>query len=359
MKRFFAHSEPEMSLLSPYTTAQVSFEFKKEIGHDGKNSTAFVAHDKQLDAEVAIKKVFKTSLDVDLFFHEAKTLYLSSHPNVVPIHYACQDSEHIYLAMPYYRLGSMKQLMKDRFLTVREIVKFGCNIASGLHNIHSKGLIHFDVKPDNVLLSERFEGMLADFGLCRPMDYAGAAEQDRLYSKMVPPEAFTQPKHGVAFDIYQFGMTLYRMCNGDAEFYRQYEAFGQGAAFDRHAYKHALVNGQFPNRSIFPEHIPARLRRVVKDCLNPDIANRHKAVIDVANELGQVDERLDWQYSDSGGTREWTKRRQDGMEYRLLVQVDGSSLALRGQVGGKLSKISTHTKASIKSSEIQDFLKNQ
>lgn len=359
MKLFCAHSELDMSLLSPFTTAQVSFEFKQEIGHDGKNSTAFVAHDKQLDAEVAIKKVLKTSLDVDLFFHEAKTLYLSSHPNVVPIHYACQDADHIYLAMPYYRLGSLKQLMKGRFLTVREIVKFGCNIASGLHNIHSKGLIHFDVKPDNVLLSERLEGVLADFGLCRPMDYTGAAEQDRLYSKMVPPEAFTQHKHDVAFDIYQFGMTLYRMCNGDAEFYRQYEAFGKGAAFDRHAFKHALTSGQFPDRSIFPEHIPARLRRAIKGCLNPEIANRHKAVIDVANELGQVDERLDWQYYETDGTRDWVLRRPGGMEYRILVQADGSSLATRGKVGGKLSKISTHTKAVIISTEIQDFLKSQ
>lgn len=348
-----------MSLLSPYTTAQVAFEFKKEIGHEGKNSTAFVAHDKQLDAEIAVKKVAKASLDVNVFFNEAKILYLSAHPNVVQVHYACQDDDYIYLAMPFYANGSLKQLMRSRFLTVREIISLGCNIASGLHNIHSKGLIHFDIKPDNVLLSDRWEGLLTDFGLSRPMNHAGEAEQDRLYNKMVPPEAFTQPAHGVPFDLYQFGMTLYRMCNGDGDFYHQLDAFGTGANFDRHAFRHALVNGQFPDRSVFPEHIPARLRRVIKDCLNPEIPNRPRSAIEVANELAQIDERLDWEYTVNAGTREWLMRRSDGMEYRLCVQPDGTSVATRGQAGAKHAKMSAYSKTGIKSSEIQQFLKSQ
>lgn len=348
-----------MSLLNPYTTAQVAFEFKKEIGHEGKNSTVFVAHDKQLDAEVAVKKVAKASLDVNVFFSEAKILYMSTHPNVVQVLYACQDNDFIYLALPLYANGSLKQLMRTRFLKVREIVSFGCNIASGLHNIHSKGLIHFDIKPDNVLLSDRWEGLLSDFGLSRPMNYAGEAEQDRLYAKMVPPEAFTQPAHGVAFDLYQFGMTLYRMCNGDDEFYRQLDTFGKGANFDRHAFRHALVNGQFPDRSVFPEHIPARLRRVIKDCIDPEIQKRPKSAIEVANELAQIDERLDWQYVVDSGTREWMMRRPDGMEYRLSVKPDGTSVASRGQAGTKHAKMNDYTKMGIKPSEIQQFLKRQ
>ena len=70
-----------MSLLSPYTTAQVSFEFKKEIGHDGKNSTAFVAHDKQLDCDkegfegfVGCRPLFSRSEDpVSEFSPECRT----------------------------------------------------------------------------------------------------------------------------------------------------------------------------------------------------------------------------------------------------------------------------------------------
>lgn len=103
-----------MSLLNPYTTAQVAFEFKGEIGHEGKNSTVFVAHDKQLDAEIAVKKVAKSALDVNVFFDEAKILYMSTHPNVVQVLYACQDNDFIYLALPFYANGSLKTLMRTR-----------------------------------------------------------------------------------------------------------------------------------------------------------------------------------------------------------------------------------------------------
>ncbi|PWQ83585.1 serine/threonine protein kinase, partial [Stenotrophomonas maltophilia] len=90
------------------------------IGQDGKNSEAYIAHDSQLNAQVVVKKIAKKHLvSVDEYFTEAKTLYLSAHPNVVQIHYACQDEDHIYIAMPYYAKGSLKKLMSTRHLTVR------------------------------------------------------------------------------------------------------------------------------------------------------------------------------------------------------------------------------------------------
>ncbi|MER8479751.1 protein kinase [Mesorhizobium sp. M0340] len=177
-------------MLRPYNRAQVTFDLLREIGQDGRNSRTYVARDHQLDAEIVIKEVQKTSLaSAPSFFEESKALYASAHPNVVQIHYACEDANAIYLGMPYYRRGSVNGLMAAQRLTVREIVTLGCNVLSGLHNIHSKGLIHFDVKPDNVLLSERGEGLLSDFGLAKQMNFAGVALQDRLYNKMISPEA--------------------------------------------------------------------------------------------------------------------------------------------------------------------------
>jgi serine/threonine protein kinase len=106
-----------------------------------------------------MKQIAKADLDSPgNFFDEASALYASAHPNVVQIHYACEDTDSIYLAMPYYRRGSVSGLVTGRHMTVREIVTIGCQVISGLHNIHSKGLIHFDVKPDNILLSDRERG---------------------------------------------------------------------------------------------------------------------------------------------------------------------------------------------------------
>lgn len=346
-----------MTLIVPYSTAQVSFQLNNEIGQEGSNSKTYLAHDSQLDAQIVVKKVLKASLpSVDQYFEESRTLYLGTHPNVVQLHYACQDNDHIYIAMPYYSRGSLNALMDSRFLTVREIVTLGCQIAAGLHNIHSKGLIHFDIKPDNILLSDRGEALVSDFGLSRRINRTGIAGQDRLYFKMCPPESYKSDEHDVRFDIYQLGLTLYRMCAGNAEFYRQFAQFGVSTStFDSNAFKVAVRNGQFPDRSKLPEHIPARLRSVIKGCLEPDLANRTRAAIEVANGLAQVDEKLDWHYSVSTTERQWV-RFSDGMQYQIAVKNDGSSYAQKGR-DGKLSRITAYCDPSISSTSLKKFLK--
>lgn len=345
---------------SPYNIAQVSFRLKTEIGHEGKNSAAYIAYDDQLDAEIVIKKIEKCKFDsVDAFFEESKTLYLSSHSNVVQIYYACQDDDSIYIAMPYYKNGSLNSLINSRFLTVREIIVFGCQIASGLHNIHSKKLIHFDVKPDNILLSERGEALISDFGLAKHTDLFGKASQDRMYFKMLPPEALNASEFTLLFDVYQFGLTLYRMCNGNSIFYEQFHRYGQApSSFDRDRFRFDLRNGRFPNRGIFPEHIPERLRRVIKKCLEPDPSNRYRATIEVTNALADIDgNALDWQYSLSDSSKVWTKCTND-KEYKLIISNDGTSLAEKTSVSGRSTRIRDYCKQALTSRDIQKFLKN-
>jgi hypothetical protein len=84
-------------MLKPYNRAELMFDLIREIGQDGKNSQAFVARDHQLDAEIVIKRIVKANIqDAGEFFAESKALYASAHPNVVPIHYACEDADHVY-----------------------------------------------------------------------------------------------------------------------------------------------------------------------------------------------------------------------------------------------------------------------
>lgn len=213
-------------MLKPYKRAELNFEELKEIGSDGRNSKTHVVHDKQLDAEIVMKTISKLSIrNASCYFDEAKCLYATAHQNVVQIHYACEDSDNIYIAMPFYKNGSVKGLMSIKRLTVREVVRLGCHFLSGLHNIHSKGLMHFDIKPDNILLSNRGEALLSDFGLAKHVQLDGTASPTAMYFKMAPPETIDGPPYHLGFDIYQAGLTLYRMINGNDEFYRQLEPF--------------------------------------------------------------------------------------------------------------------------------------
>ncbi len=347
-------------MLRPYDYAQVSFQCKKEIGQAGKNSTTFIAHDPQLDAEIVIKKIEKSSLfSVNDFFEESRILYLSSHPNVVEIHYACQDQDHIYIAMPFYKEGSLKQLIDSRFLTVREIVTFGCQICSGLHNIHSKKLIHFDVKPDNVLLSDRNEALLSDFGQAKRVNALGRAQQPFLYALMIPPEVLTQKEFTPLFDIYQLGLTLYRMCNGNAQFYKQVSVYGDVNLpdFDIDGFKKALHGGKFPDRGDFYEHIPQKLRQVIKKCTDIDPSKRYQDIIEVANDLAGIEGKtLDWHLALQGDSRVW-KKTSEGKEYTLVVENSGSSHATKKVLSsGNTQRITEYCNELISRKEIKKFL---
>ena len=311
-------------MLKPYTRADLNFETIREIGAEGKNSTTFLVRDVQLDAEVVMKRINKEDLDsAEVYFAEAQALYSTAHPNVVQVLYACEDNDYVYIAMPFYQQGSVKSLMGRRHLTVREIIKFSCQMLSGLHNIHSKGLIHFDIKPDNILLSDRGEALLSDFGLAKQMEL-GQAEQSKFYLKIVPPEILSGGPYNLCFDIYQFGLTLYRMCCGEDTFYQQFEAFFNNGSLDRQAFAQALNAGEFPDRSRCPHHIPKKLWDVVKKCLEVSPNDRYQSALSVANALAEVDQCLDWLFEEFDDRMVWSKE-INGTTKRFTLNHDSST----------------------------------
>lgn len=346
-------------MIKPYNRAELSFELLREIGHEGKNSKVFIANDLQLNAELVMKQIPKNSLDdPDEYFTESSILYQSNHPNVVPIYYACEDDENIFLSMPYYEKGSLNGLMNQRFLTVREIIRYATQFLSGVHNIHSKGLIHFDIKPDNILISDRNEAVLSDFGLAKQVSFSGQAGQDRIYIKMIPPEAFSGSDFTTAFDVYQVGLTLYRMCVGNQEFYSQFNSYGDRSSFDRNRFRVDVVNGRFPDRTKFPEHIPPKLRSVVQKCLSIDIENRYSAAIQVINDMAGIDgSDLDWQYIPSDdGSRAWLKQDSE-KEYKLEITCDGKSFATKKTEKAGIRKINDYCLESVNVTKIKRFLR--
>lgn len=344
-------------MLKPYRKAQLSFEPIKEIGSDGRNSKTFLAKDLQLSAEIVIKQIAKVDLAApDDYFAEARALYASAHQNVVQLHYACEDDDHVFIAMPFYSAGSVKGILAQRHLTVREIVRLGCQTLSGLHNIHSKGLIHFDIKPDNILLSARREALLSDFGLAKQTKL-GLAQPDGLYLRMAPPEVVNGPPYKLTFDIYQIGLTLYRMCVGPAEFHRQFSRFVGASGVDRAALAQALQRGEFPDRRGLPEHIPARLETVIMTCLQVDPDERYQSALAVANALARVDSCLDWEVVVHPVNRIWRKV-VDGKEHRFTVNQNGSTEFVTIQPGGNQRRKTAACQPRMTTAQIKRVLKD-
>ncbi|PFG11404.1 serine/threonine-protein kinase [Marinobacter sp. LV10MA510-1] len=348
-------------MLNANTRAELQFELKEDIGAEGRNSDVFVAHDKQLDTELVVKRIRKNQINQDQleeFYAEAKLLHLGSHPNVVPIHYACEDAEYVYMALPYYRAGSLKKVMNQQFLTTREIVRYACNFLSGLHHIHTKGLLHFDIKPDNILLSHRNEGLLSDFGLAVLTNAHGLAQQKKFYVKMLPPERFQDREFSSAFDIYQAGLTLYRMANGDRNFDQQFEPFVIDESFNSELFIAAVCEGRFPDRNAFLEHIPQRLRNVIKKCLEVNPDRRYKSVLHIVNDLSDIDgAELDWRYEENQNCRQWFKENKSGVNYRCVIE-NMDLHAVKVSSTGAERRIIPYCKERATRADIQKFLRS-
>lgn len=347
-------------MLSPYTKAQVSFEIKQEIGQDGRNSRVHVAHDLNLDAEIVVKSILKSALDVPEYFSEARCLYGSRHPHVVPIYYACEDSDRIYLAMPHYERGSLKAMINKRYLTMREVIKYATHFMSGLHNVHSKGLIHFDIKPDNLLLTDRGDAVISDFGLAKKANHVGFAEQDGFYMRTLPPEYFQQREYSSAFDIYQAGLTLYRLVNGNALFDEQFSIYTQSGHFDRDQFRFDVLNERFPDRSRYVLHVPKKIRKVISKCLKSDPSQRYRSSTEVITDLAAVEgTELDWQYTPAAdGSRAWTKFDSErDRELRLVIDGSSTAVAEKKRGDGAWRRVAKFCKDGITEAEIREFLK--
>ena len=344
-------------MLNVNTVAEVEFEFREEIGQEGQNSRVFRSYDSALDAELVIKRINKNSVaNAATLFDEARVLYKSTQPYVVPIHYACQDNDFIYLAMPYFQKGSLAQLMSERFLTVREVIKFTCQFVSGLHNIHSKGLIHFDIKPDNILLSERNEALLSDFGLAKYTNSIGLAQPNLVYTKQLPPECLIANEFTTAYDIYQVGLTIYRMCVGNEEFNSQFMSYTTAGVLDQARFVESLRTESFPDRNVYPEHIPEKLKAVISICLKTNPDDRYNAALEITNALSTIDEKLlDWQFEVNGNQKKWSKEFNGAIKYIAIE--DGNSIAKRVPSTGRETNINQYCINNIGVRDLKRFFK--
>ncbi|WP_195603665.1 serine/threonine-protein kinase [Clostridium sp. LBM24168] len=279
-----------------YTKTNLDFEFIKPIGNnEGKNSEVFLAKDVQLDAELVVKKIKISAFkNIDEYFLEAKMLYDNKHPNIMEIQWASKDDNFIYLSMPFLKKGSLNSLIDKRYLSVREIIKYSLDLLSGVAYIHSKGLIHLDIKPTNILLDQSNRAILTDFGLSRYLDKNGIADQPCNYIPHIDPEWFLNSGRTVLSDIYQIGLTLYRLCNGNSILKQQ---LSQLNVVSNDKLKEVILSEKYPDRSYFLPHIPVKLRKIIKKALDIDTNKRYNNVIEMMNDLSEIDENLDWQFT--------------------------------------------------------------
>jgi serine/threonine-protein kinase len=240
------------------------------IAHGGM-ATVYRATDTRLDREVALKvmhaELARDEEFVRRFIGEAKSVARLSHQNVVAVFDQGADGPFLYLSMEYVPGRTLKELLRDsgRFspATALEIM---AGVLDGLAAAHASGIVHRDVKPENVLMTADGRVKVADFGLARAHSAAGHTRAGLLVGTVayVPPEQVTGGTTGPRGDVYSAGVMLFELLTGRLPF--------TGDTPLSIAYQH--VNTDVPAPSAMAPGIPAPVDQLVLAATSRDPARR-------------------------------------------------------------------------------------
>ena len=246
------------------------------------------AHDANLDRDVAIKLLAPGALDDgpsrERFRREAHVLAQLSHPGVATIYdFDAQDGVD-FLVMELVHGGSLASRLEEGPLPIDDVLRVGAAIADALHDAHTGGFLHRDLKPGNVVLTQSGHPKILDFGLALLLGAgktAGKLTQTGTIVGSLPymaPEQLLGEADSVGTDVYAFGVMLFEMVTGRRPFIKErtealmFEIFG---------------NAPPTVRSLRPE-APFELDRLIAECLSKEVALRPVSAAAVGSALRAI-----------------------------------------------------------------------
>jgi eukaryotic-like serine/threonine-protein kinase len=235
----------------------------------GGMAVVYEAHDNRLDRTIALKVMHATLADdeefVTRFIREAHSAARLSHPNVVAVYDQGADQGHVFLAMELVRGRTLRDLIRTQgHLSPRQTLEVLEPVLAALGAAHQAGLIHRDVKPENVLLSDDGRVKVADFGLARAV--TGANSHTTTSGILMGTVAYLSPEQvtrGVAdprSDVYAAGILLFEMLTGVKPY--------DGDTAIQVAYRH--VHDDVPAPSSLVPGLPAELDHLVSRATSRD-----------------------------------------------------------------------------------------
>jgi eukaryotic-like serine/threonine-protein kinase len=196
------------------------YRVTSSIAHGGM-ATVYMGVDVRLDRPVAIKIMHaELAADQDFvarFIREARSIAQLSHPNVVAVYDQGADGHNLYLAMEYVAGSTLRQLLNERGrLSARESLDIIESVLAGLAAAHRAGIVHRDVKPENVLLSGDGRVKVADFGLARNLSGTSHTKTGVLMGTVayLAPEQLTANVSDARCDVYAAGVMLFELLTG-------------------------------------------------------------------------------------------------------------------------------------------------
>jgi serine/threonine protein kinase len=268
---------------SPTPQVELGYEILEELGHGGMG-IVYRARDITLKREVALKCIKSGALtgpEVSRFYREAEAAARLHHPNIVPVYAIDQLEGSPCYTMPLVLGGTVAQARARYHANPRETAALVEKVARAVHAAHGAGVIHRDLKPGNILLDERGEPLVADFGLAKIVDTDGGTT--RTYAAIGTP-AYMAPEQvaghaeqvGPSTDTWALGVILYELLTGKRPFLGPDYELGS----------RIVRTDPPPPRALLPT-LPRDLDTIVMKCLEKEPAKRYASAEALADDLAR------------------------------------------------------------------------
>jgi len=181
----------------------------------GGFGTVYLAEDTWIDKKVALKVAHRQQgLDFGQLLREPRLLASLNHPNIVSVLTAEKEGDHFFIVMEYVQGQTLEQLiLREGALDLTRALDFTCQICNGVDHAHKSGILHRDLRPGNIQVSDTGLLKVRDFGTSRFLEIAAHGTTVIGSPPYMAPEQF-QGKAVFASDVYSIGVTMYQMLTG-------------------------------------------------------------------------------------------------------------------------------------------------
>lgn len=281
-------SSPASESPSPGSESFGRYELKKVLG-EGAMGAVYLARDTQLNRDVALKVPKfdqKITQLIERFYREARAAATLTHPNICPVYDVGEHEGKHYITMAFVQGQPLSKYVGSGPQPPRKAAGVIRKLAGALHEAHRHNVVHRDLKPANIMIDQRGEPIVMDFGLARHIDQA---EDSRLTREgaIVGSPAYMSPeqiegkpdKIGPGCDIFSLGVVMYELLTGKLPFQ------GEGSMVSLIA--EILTKDPDPVSS-HQANVDPRLEAICMKAMAKDVADRYTSMEEMSNAIRKV-----------------------------------------------------------------------
>jgi serine/threonine protein kinase/Flp pilus assembly protein TadD len=339
------------------------YRIVNKLGAGGMGEV-YLAEDTHLNRKVAIK-LLPEALIADekaskRLIREARAAAKLDHPNICSIHEVGEDAGRTFIVMQYVEGETLASRLARKPIELQESLSVALQVSEALSEAHSRGIIHRDIKPQNIMLTARGHVKVLDFGLAKVAQTELSADSEAVTQSMLTepgtimgtvqymsPEQVKGEVLDARTDIFSFGVLLYEMMSGHHPF----------AAETPAATISAILTKEPPPLARYSREAPAELERLVSKALRKDREERYQVIKDVALDLKTLKEKLEFEIklersispdSSSEANLKTSGRhaKSDSAESPAISTGEIAAAATTSTVGRLVSEFKSHKKSA-------------